>query len=168
MGLDMYLSAKKYVSGYSHSNQVDQEAYDTLLEAIGLDRSDVTDDAPSGSLSLNVAYWRKANAIHNWFIENVAGGVDDCAPMYVSRDELQTLCRDINEVLKVRDMQDADPDEALPGPEDLLPTASGFFFGGTDYDEYYWHYLEKTVARLTDLLANEKFADFDFEYRASW
>lgn len=165
MGLDMYLSAKKYVSGYSHSNQVDQEVYDALLEAVGLDRGDVTDDAPSGSLSLNVAYWRKANAIHNWFIENVAGGVDDCQPMYVSRDELQALCDDIEGVIQGRDNPE-DPEAA--DHEDILPTASGFFFGGTEYDEYYWHYLEKTVARLTDILASEKFADFDFEYRASW
>lgn len=168
MGLDMYLSAKKYVSGYSHSNQVSQETYDSLLQAIGLDRSDVTDEAPSGIVTVNVAYWRKANAIHNWFIENVADGVDDCQPMYVSRDELQALCFDIKEVLKVRDMQEANPDEALPGPEDILPTASGFFFGETDYDDYYWHYLEKTLGRISDLLASPKFADFDFEYRASW
>ena len=168
MGLDMYLRAKKYVSGYSHSNQVSQEAYDSLLQAVGLDRSDVTDDAPSGSISLNVVYWRKANAIHNWFIENVAGGLDDCEPFEVSREELQALCFDIKEVLGVRDMQEANPDEALPGPEDILPTASGFFFGDTEYDDYYWHYLEKTLSRIGNLLTNEKFADFDFEYRASW
>lgn len=165
MGLDMYLSAKKYVSGYSHSNQVSQEAYNSLLQAIGLDRSDVTDEAPSGSVTVNVAYWRKANAIHNWFIENVADGVDDCQPMYVSRDELQALCKDIEGA--IAGQVDPDDEEALDH-EDVLPTADGFFFGGTDYDEYYWGYLERTLGRISDLLTNEKFADFDFEYRASW
>jgi len=165
MGLDMYLSASKYVSGYSHSNQVSQEAYGALLEAIGLDRSDIGDDAPSATVTINIAYWRKANAIHNWFIENVAGGVDDCQPVSVSREELQELCDDIEGVILGRDNPE-DPEAA--DHEDILPTQSGFFFGGTEYDEYYWGYLERTLGKLSAILADPKFEDFDFEYRASW
>ena len=30
-----------------------------------------------------VAYWRKANAIHRWFINNIADGVDNCEPFEV-------------------------------------------------------------------------------------
>lgn len=161
----MYLSASKYVSGYSHSNAVSQEAYGALLEAIGLDRSDIGDDAPSATVSINIAYWRKANAIHNWFIENVAGGVDDCQPVHVSREELQELCDDIEGVILGRDNPE-DPEAA--DHEDILPTQSGFFFGGTEYDEYYWGYLERTLGKLSAILADPKFEDFDFEYRASW
>jgi hypothetical protein len=168
MGLDMYLSARKYVSDYAYENGKNTFEIGNILESVGLDRSDLSEDSPSATVSITIAYWRKANAIHNWFIENVAGGVDDCQPFHVSREELQELCDDIKDVLNVRDLQNANPDEALPTPEDILPTQSGFFFGGTDYDEYYWEYLESTLDRLRSILGNPTFEDFDFEYRASW
>jgi hypothetical protein len=164
----MYLSARKYVSDYAYENGKGSFEIGNILDSVGLDRSDLSEECPSATVSINIAYWRKANAIHNWFIENVADGLDDCQPVEVSREELQDLCYDIKEVLKVRDMQEANPDEALPTPEDILPTASGFFFGGTEYDEYYWEYLESTLDRLRSILGNPTFEDFDFEYRASW
>ena len=30
-------------------------------------------------------YWRKANQIHKWFVDNVQGGIDDCRPYPVSQ-----------------------------------------------------------------------------------
>ena len=27
---------------------------------------------------IEVGYWRKANQIHNWFVENIQNGIDDC------------------------------------------------------------------------------------------
>lgn len=58
-----------------------------------------------------VAYWRKANAIHKWFVDNVQDGKDDCREYDVDLDNLEelrgTCVRLLTEmkgkVLKVRD-----------------------------------------------------------------
>ena len=46
----------------------------------------------------SVAYWRKANAIHKWFVDNVQNGTDDCGKYRVTVDQLKQLvkaCKDI-------------------------------------------------------------------------
>jgi hypothetical protein len=51
--------------------------------------------------------------------------------------------------------------------EELLPTRSGFFFGGTDYD--YWYYTD--LIRTADLLKKELAAVPNQQvwfYYASW
>jgi hypothetical protein len=50
--------------------------------------------------------------------------------------------------------------------EQLLSTQSGFFFGGTEYDEWYFNDIDNTIKILEDALSDEN-AD-DFTYRASW
>ena len=160
MGLDMYLEARKYVSGYSHRPLDEQNEYEEVLHSAGLSRADLPDEAsPFATININVAYWRKANQIHAWFIHTHAEGVDDCKPVYLGGLEvLQNLREICQEVLD-------DKTKA----SDLLPSASGFFFGGTDYDEYYFADLENTIEQLDKLLTNPKFADgWEFYYHASW
>jgi hypothetical protein len=100
-------------------------------------------------------YWRKANAIHAWFVKNVQNDVDDCGNYYVDRDQLQALRDLCKEVL-------ADQSKA----SELLPSQSGFFFGGVDYDEWYFADLERTVKEIDEVLAWP--ADWEFEYHSSW
>ena len=100
-------------------------------------------------------YWRKANQIHDWFVRNVQDGVDDCRNAYVGREKLQELL-DLCRIVSI------DKDKA----EDLLPTASGFFFGNTEYDEWYYQDIESTIKILEEALSDET-AD-DFEYHSSW
>lgn len=78
MGLDSYLSASRYVSGWDHANDADKKSFASLIRAAGLKREDIAPDSPSGTLSLHVGYWRKANAIHGWFVKHVQGGKDEC------------------------------------------------------------------------------------------
>jgi hypothetical protein len=104
--------------------------------------------------------WRKANAIHRWFVNNIQEGVDECQESYVPVEKLYEL-RDI--CAKVI----ADPTQA----ETLLPTQNGFFFGGTEYDEYYWDDVKRTLNWLNDFLlkdAVKALEGWDFYYRASW
>ncbi|MGV3489503.1 MAG: hypothetical protein ACO1OC_13105, partial [Tuberibacillus sp.] len=70
------------------------------------------------SLITEVAYWRKANQIHGWFVRNVQDGKDDCGSYEVTRSHLTDLCRACASILNGT----ADPREALP-------TQPGFFFG---------------------------------------
>ena len=51
--------------------------------------------------------------------------------------------------------------------EELLPVQAGFFFGGYEYDEWYFQYLKNTV-EMIDKLLKEVPEDWDFYYRSSW
>jgi hypothetical protein len=47
----------------------------------------------------------------------------------------------------------------------LLPTASGFFFGSTEYNEYYIDDLKHTIKMIEPYLNDDGGA---FYYRSSW
>src|ERR1017187_4553583 len=47
-----------------------------------------------------VAYWRKANAIHGWFVNNVQNGIDQCQESVVTREQLNELLSVCYEVIK--------------------------------------------------------------------
>jgi hypothetical protein len=104
------------------------------------------------SIEERVGYWRKANAIHNWFVLNVQDGVDDCQKAYVSFKKTQELLNTCEKVL-------ADPSLAM----ELLPPAAGFFFGPTGIDEYYMQDLQDTVMILMGVEEDD-----DIYYQSSW
>jgi len=149
MGLDMYLHAKRYVSAYS-----DTQLRDSILAALGMSANEVADNGIY--VSLPAAYWRKANAIHGWFVANVQEGNDNCREYYVEREQLEELRDLCKSVLS---------GEAT---KDDLPPVDGFFFGLTDDDEYYKADLEDTVEQLDKVLSNKSFEGCDFYYDSSW
>lgn len=154
MGLDMYLSAKKYMSKYFDSADVERiEKINDLFGVTGIEDGDYGAE----EVKFRVAYWRKANAIHDWFVQNVQDGRDECQEAWVSREQLQELIEVCKTV--IADMKKA---------EELLPTRSGFFFGGTDYDEWYKGDLEYTAERLEKILKDPAFEKADFYYQSSW
>jgi len=53
-----------------------------------------------------VGYWRKANAIHGWFVRELAGGVDECQPIHVSRENLVVLRQLCLEALRDRNINE--------------------------------------------------------------
>lgn len=154
MGLDMYLSAKKYLSKYFDPADVERiQKVNDIFGVTGVEDGDYG----AQEVTFRVAYWRKANAIHDWFVKNVQGGVDECQEAWVSREQLQELVAVCESVL-------ADMSKA----EELLPTRSGFFFGGTDYDEFYKQDLQYTVERLKKILDDPALVKMDFYYHSSW
>lgn len=156
MGLDMYLSGKRYMS--KHFNEGDEAKQAAIAEQFPELKGRAGrwgDASPVKEVSIEAGYWRKANHIHDWFVRNVQGGEDNCAPYYVSRDQLMELKDTCLQVLADRSL----------APE-LLPTASGFFFGGTDYDDWYFQDLEQTIQIIDDVLTLP--SSWEFEYRSSW
>lgn len=108
---------------------------------------------------VELGYWRKANHIHAWFVDHVQGGVDDCEEYVVRKEQLAEL-RDACETV-LRNWSDKTSEE-------LLPTQGGFFFGGTDYDEYYYEDVKHTLTMLDTALT---LVDFDNQmviYSSSW
>lgn len=46
----------------------------------------------------HIGYWRKANQIHKWFVDNIQDGIDDQRIYEISKEELERLlkmCKDI-------------------------------------------------------------------------
>jgi len=160
----MYLKASKYVSGWEHSGLNDLKQFKSVLRAAGIPVSCVTDEAPSLEVTFNVAYWRKANAIHSWFVRECQKGVDECQTLScVSREQLAELRDLCAEAIKLK--------EAGCKPEvasaKLLPQ-SGFFFGSTEVGEWYWQDLARTVKNLTAILNAPALKDCEFYYHSSW
>lgn len=156
MGLEMYLKAAMYVGDWNHSPADEKNAYAAILEKLGL-KNFRCDGAPSLTTSVNVAYWCKANAIHAWFVDHVQGGKDEYREAYVSRKQLEKLVKTCQEVLA---------NAAIA--KKLLPTRSGFFFGSTEYNEFYLNDLRDTVKQLRAVLDNECFKGWEFFYQSSW
>lgn len=115
-----------------------------------------------------VGYWRKANAIHNWFVENVQDGVDDCCyHREVTAEDLCDLldvCMEVLNSCEVVDGKIADASTA----ERLPPSTSGFFFGSTEYDEYYVQDIEHTIDVITEVLETTDFDTQMIYYVSSW
>jgi hypothetical protein len=109
-----------------------------------------------------VGYWRKANQIHKWFVDNVQNGVDNCGEYLVKEDQLANLLETCKLIL------DKDPSKASV----RLPVQSGFFFGSTDYDQYYFKDLENTVKIIESLFEKDldggSYLEGDIYYSSSW
>ena len=149
MGLDMYLTARKYVSTWD-----EPDLREDLLDLFGLGDHSLPDSGVN--VEFTVAYWRKANAVHAWFVDNVQNGIDDCRAVYVSRDDLRTL-RDL--CAKTLESKDAL----------LLQPRAGFFFGSLEIDEWYWRDLEQTADSIDRLLTDPTWEKgWDFYYHSSW
>jgi len=155
MGLDSYLYAKKFVASSSWGSE---EECNTVKDIANLMSGNdfLLDDLQFAEVKLQLAYWRKANQIHKFFVDECGNGVDDQQDIYVERDDLKDLLQRCESILE-------DHSKA----EELLPSQSGFFFGSTEYDEYYFADLERTVPILKKILENAP-EDWEFEYHASW
>jgi len=153
MGLDMYLTRSLYVGGQFEHRGVAGTAEIKIGDAqLQIDAKTIT------TIEQQVAYWRKANAVHAWFVDNVQDGVDECQRSEVDLDVLR----------KLRD----DCKRALAGDESVLEPRAGFFFGSTDRDEGYRSDLEYTVEAV-DRIEREhgQFPEqcyVSYTYWASW
>lgn len=156
MGLDMYLEAEEYLPGWEHTKDTERARLVATLEAAGFSPDVLAPGSPSATINVHVGYWRKANAIHRWFVEHVQGGKDDCDRYYVTREHLSELRETCVKALAASNGEVGK----------ILPTQSGFFFGGTDYDESYRSDAESTIRQIDKALTLPK--GVTFYYRASW
>ena len=114
----------------------------------------------SVSIDVTVAYWRKANQIHRWFLKLAED--DQQHTIDIKTTDLRCLYTDILHVL--RNKEDA---------PNILPVMHGFFFGSYNYDDYYFALLDEAkrslegVFLIIDALREKKIA-FDVYYYASW
>lgn len=143
-----------------------------------------------------LGYWRKANAVHGWFVRECAGGVDECQEIFVPRDYLARLRSDCNNALANREnavennsstrvieqppnsgqelmdfiMENMKAEQQKIGTtlvsDDPLAPTAGFFFGSTEKDEWYYNDLLETIDIIDRALALGD--DWQVIYQASW
>lgn len=170
MGLDMYLTREPKVK------QLVDIGTDMV---VGVDLDDYYEE---------VGYWRKANAIHSWFVDNVQNGIDNCDEYEVTKEQLEALlgrCKFIKEATIMEDgmihngsrfsngqwEEIYEPGKVIVNPEIAekgLPTRGGFFFGATEYDEYYMRQIDSTIDIITRVLQETNFDTHTIKYSASW
>jgi len=115
-----------------------------------------------------VGYWRKENHIHNWFVENVQDGIDDCRYHHeVTREKLEELLNICGSVLSSCKIVDGKVKDTTVA-ESILPTTNGFFFGDTEYDEWYIEGIEDTVKIIRNVLDTTDFETEMVYYVSSW
>lgn len=140
-----------------------------------------------------IAYWRKANAIHAWFSRLYEKENDrelgNCEDLHLTEEnliELRDVCKKVlascNLVYKEVPVKEYDFDKkgyvertrimkVVEDPsiaEELLPTQSGFFYGSTFYDENYVEELENTIEQIDKVLKEVNMEEYDLVYSAWW
>lgn len=154
MGLDMYLTRSERIVPVSEKDILEAVKNPKLMSEL-LERI----NNPKVVEGEEVAYWRKANAVHGWFVNNVQNGVDDGGSYEVSKEKLENLLGLCQTILETKDVDKA---------KSTLPTTEGFFFGDTEYDEFYFAELNETVRFITDILETTDFETQVIEYLAWW
>jgi len=177
-------------------------------------------NATLNNIQVEVMSWRKANAIHNWFINNCTNGVK-YQLIEKLRDEFLDMCNEaylpdycewcyptqvfIGQLVKLRDIckEVLDHSELVPAkitdsythqlsPSGVLvekanmvdgyvildptfarkhlPTMDGFFFGSTDYNQWYYEYVKYTYDGLNIILSIDptELRNWNFLYEAVW
>lgn len=195
MGLDMYLNKKTYIGNeYRKADEMVKIVMPKKQDNVTFKIKEPIKTERISEITERVGYWRKANQIHKWFVENVQKGNDDCGDYLVSEEkliELLTVCKEIKTKCKltkgkVRNGQVSSPETGgkfVDVIEDgklmtnshiaakLLPSGGGFFFGSTDYDEYYMQDIDDTIEIIEALIkekGDNEFMSGDIYYHSSW
>lgn len=109
--------------------------------------------------SSEVGYFRKVNFLVQFF-ENKGLNVEEQKPLIIYKEDAEELLLKCEQVLK----------DKSKGPE-LLPTREGFFFGSTDYNDYYYDsvlevskFIKDKLLPTFDELDSDEFITFDIWY----
>jgi hypothetical protein len=143
MGLDMYLQGSVFM-GWAEQEKTAKKIQKLIDTEYKVDY-----------VKVDIGYWRKANQIHGWFVENCQEGNDDCGTYYVSEKQLRELLKEVEEALLTENTENLEP-------------KSGFFFGGTEIDEYYWDQLRATKKIIERFLNSKDKDKMDVYYTSSW
>ena len=161
MGLDMYLIKKK--------------------------REDKREDLWEFPYGTELIYWRKANAIHRFLCDS-GREIEQEVAYEISRTNLEDLLDKCNEILNVVKTKKGtiqngqryvngkwepileEGIEIINQEEvaEILPTCSGFFFGSTDYNQWYLEDIKRTKEELESVMKDIDWNNDEVYYLASW
>ena len=159
MGLDMYIfKVKKTADSIKELSDLDRnpkpgDAKIAEFEPLNQPFADTSPD--HYTIFKEVAYWRKFNALHQWFVTHVQLGIDNCGLYELDQDVLRK-CHDILEEVFYKKNAFA------------LPPTQGFFWGSTEVDDYYWNKVEESIQTMSHLIDNTDWATERLFYQSSW
>lgn len=182
MGLDMYLTKKTYVKNWEHQSP-EQKHEITVLKG-GKPRQDIKPERIS-YIEEEVAYWRKFNALHAWFVNNCGDGEDECQPIYVPVEKLEEVLGILKQVKEKLDNSklvkksiktwngesvEIDVYDCEEEVTELFSPQSGFFFGSTEIGEWYKNDVIDAIEVFEEILKEEELNGNDgyYYYQASW
>lgn len=184
----MYAARRHYVKQWDY--QQPEERYSVTVTQGGKPVAGIRPERVS-LVEEELMRWRKANHIHQWFVQNVQDGEDDCRTYWVPEDKLRELlavCKHVIENSELVDgvtsagtMYDKEHPDGIALREagkvlkdntvasSLLPRQDGFFFGSEEYDEEYLQDVQETHDWLVCTLAeSEGGALAGIHYSSSW
>jgi hypothetical protein len=188
MGLDQYLYRSKKVKGLTAKDyqKIDNTISDVPKETFKSIREHIKGRCKQSYDELNdsvkergehwrwlsifedVGYLRKANQIHNFMVEQCQGGIDECQLTKVSKAKLNKLMSLCQQALALKEVYLNDGIVQGKPLEEILPTTSGFFFGGTEFNEWYFQDIEETIEIISKVLKETDFKTQTIFYRSSW
>ena len=141
MGLDIYFHKTKRTEWKRFQNELSD--YENLPQ----DKRNEEENPYRDFEPEEIGYFRKVNFLMSFFNYE-----DNCEYKEITRERLQALRDACAEIAKMKPVRieitrydyggtDEVKDYSLADKErcaELLPTQSGFFFGGTDYDKWYF------------------------------
>ena len=147
MGLDITFYKAKRLKDHETKERLEEirkELATEYLKSIDERNSKLINELEDEKEKINpwdeVAYFRKVNFLIPFF-----GYEENCSNIEIDKYQVEDLIEACNEVL-------ANHDKA----SFLLPTQEGFFFGSTDYDDWYFDDVQNVKEKFEEILA-----DFD-------
>lgn len=163
MGLDMYFYARKTTyksfSKWDNPDRANEVNYPEDLKTFSDYIYDRNFKSVQTETSYQIGYFRKFNALHSYIVKTFADGVDNCQDIILYKEDVEQIKKVLDDVLEANTEEKA---------KELLPTQSGFFFGGTDYDEFYFEDVKDAADLMQNFLDNFDFEKYQLVYRASW
>lgn len=162
MGLDMYFYERHYFPKKQNKRGLlVPQSFTVATQPYGKAKKRFKDVI---YITCRAGYFRKANAIHWWILENCWDCDDkdsaNCKQIYVPSEKIQELKDICLKLLRFRGRRFKE--EAF----DLLPTHAGFFWGSTEYDKWYRKDLIAFVKMANKLHLDEPYIDLFYE--PSW
>ena len=145
MGLDQYFEIQKKRS----EKELEEEIRRIFIN-----------EQPSDQEIENMAYFRKFNALQNYFEEKF--NLDNCEKVIMEDYIYEDLLDRTTKVLTAH--QQKTQTEAEEIAIKLLPNTEGFFYGSQEYDEYYYEDVEKLIDDLQRMKKMELDDDEDIIY----
>ena len=149
MGLDItFYKAKRLKDNETKERleEIRKELATEYLKSIDERNSKLINELEDEKEKINpldeVAYFRKVNFLIPFF-----GYEENCSNIEIDKYQVEDLIEACKEVL-------ANHDKA----SFLLPTQEGFFFGSTDYDDWYFDDVQNVKEKFEEILA-----DFDMD-----
>lgn len=126
---------------------------------MGLDMYLQTRDKSTGKIVNNeVMYWRKANQIREWIVNNAGyDRLNNCVEFPLSKETLIRLRDDCKRVIDNKELA-----------REILPTRSGCFFGNTEYNDWYFDDIRTTYVKLKEILRTIDFDKYEILYFEWW